>query len=77
MSKKSNHILVPLSKNEIGDFWFWCIRCGVLKIGDSYFAHGPKQKKVMHCCLKDPKCKKKLSKNPKAIDYDMPDGAWG
>jgi hypothetical protein len=36
--------------DEPGCVWFWCIRCGILKLGDEIFKPGPKQKMTIVSC---------------------------
>ncbi len=54
--KKDAHVLTLVATHENGDEWFWCIRCGVLKIEESYFVPGAKQRKILKSAITTPRC---------------------
>lgn len=63
--KKRKHTFAPVAPELVdgGDagngeavVWEWCIRCGVLRLGDEHFVPGPKQSETLRAAEHIPLC---------------------
>jgi hypothetical protein len=58
MSKRDHEFtaLAPERGEDDALMWYWCLRCGALKLGDEIFSPGKHQQPTIVPDEKDPEC---------------------